>query len=253
MSESKLKLAKAPIVEAVLDIDCDMPAGFNLAAMEKPAREAFRPQYPKFRNQFLEEHHIEAKANNEPAKHTAKRSVQALQFMHDDAKQLVQLRIQGFSFNRLAPYSSLDDYFPEIRRTWDLVRSIASPIQIRVVRLRYINRILLPLIGGRVELDDYFKTSPKLPGEEKLQLAGFINQNTAVEVNTGYQVTIVLASQPVEPEHLPIIFDICVADAKTADPANWDWILDEIQSLRNLKNQLFEESLTRPCLNLFQQ
>jgi len=33
MSESELKLANAPIVEAVIDIDCDMPLGFDLAAL----------------------------------------------------------------------------------------------------------------------------------------------------------------------------------------------------------------------------
>ena len=50
----------------------------------------------------------------------AKRAIQSLQFLHEDEKQLVQVMAQGFSFNRLAPYTSLDDYLPVIQRTWEL-------------------------------------------------------------------------------------------------------------------------------------
>jgi uncharacterized protein (TIGR04255 family) len=251
MSEPELKLANAPIVEAVLDINCDMPAAFDLATLEAPARDAFRAQYPKFRTQYLEQHHIESKAD-EPAKHVAKRAIQALQFLHDDEKQLVQVRVQGYSFNRLAPYASLDDYLSEIQRTWELFVEIASPVQIRVVQLRYINRILLPLTNGRVALDEYIKLSPKLPDEETLQFTGFLNQHTAVEVDTGRQVNIVLASQPPEKDKLSIIFDICVASAGTATVIDWSWILAEIQSLRGLKNRIFRNTLSDTCLSLFQ-
>ena len=60
MSEAALRLAKAPIVEAVIDFDCDMPPAFDLRALEEAGREAFRAEYPKFRNRFLEQHYIES-------------------------------------------------------------------------------------------------------------------------------------------------------------------------------------------------
>jgi uncharacterized protein (TIGR04255 family) len=249
MSKTELKLSKAPIVEAVLDIDCDMPPGFDLIAIEGPAREAFRSQYPKFRNQFLEELHIESKVDE--LKHSSRRAIQSLQFLQDDEKQLVQLRRQGFSFNRLAPYTSLDDYLSEMHRTWESFISVASPVKIRALRLRYINRILLPFASELMDLEHYLKVGPRLPDEQRLRFAGFLNQHTAVEVDTGYQVNIVLASQVPEKETLPIIFDICVADAKAAEPNDWNWISSEIQSLRNLKNRIFINTLTEKCLNLF--
>ena len=252
MSESELKLAKAPIVEAVIDIDCDMPPAFDLAALEGPARKVFLAHYPKFRSQFLEQHRIESKLD-EPAKHSAKRAIQALQFLHDDEKQLVQVRSQGFSFNRLAPYTCLDDYLPEIEQTWRLFLGIASPVQVRVVRLRYINRILLPMMAGHVELNDYLRISPRLPDEGKLTFLGFLNQHAAQEVDTGHQANIVLTSQPAEGDKLPIILDNCVAARGPAEPANWPWIIGKIQSLRELKNRIFKNTLTELCLNLFQQ
>ena len=63
MGAPNFKLLHPPIVEAVLDVDCDMSPAFDLAALEKTSREAFRDQYPKFRPQFLEEHQIEQKAD----------------------------------------------------------------------------------------------------------------------------------------------------------------------------------------------
>jgi len=69
--------------------------------------------------------------------------------------------------------------------------------------LRLISGTIAPL-SGRVELDEYFKVSPRLPDEDKLRFSGFVNQHTAVEVGTGHQVNIVLASQPPENEKLSI-------------------------------------------------
>lgn len=42
MGEPDLKLARAPIVEAVIDIECDMPPAFDLAALQVSAHEPFR-------------------------------------------------------------------------------------------------------------------------------------------------------------------------------------------------------------------
>jgi uncharacterized protein (TIGR04255 family) len=252
MSETELKLTKAPIVEAVIDIDCDMPPAFSLAALEETSRDRFKDEYPKFQVQFIQQTKIEAKPDA-TAQMSVRRGIQAFQFLHADEKQLVQVRAHGFSFNRLAPYTGLDDYLPEIERTWRLFIGLASPVQIRVVRLRYINRILLPTVSGRVELNDYLKIAPRLPDEETLTFVSFLNQHTAVETDTGNQVNIVLTTQPQENNKLPIIFDNCVESVETGAPEDWAWLLKKFLSLRSLKNRIFRNTLTERCLNLFQQ
>ena len=251
MSDRLLKLKAPPIVEAVLDIDCDMPPGFDFAVLETVSRDAFRDRYPKFKTQFMQALQVEAAPDRAPNV-TTKQGIQALQLLQEDEKQLVQVRAQGFSFNRLAPYSSLDDYMPEMERTWWLFVGLAAPVQVRVVRLRYINRILLPMTAGRVKLEDYLKLGPQLPDEDKLILVGFLNQHSVVEMDTGNQVNIILAAQPQENDKLPIILDIETFRLGNGEPDDWAAIHSKIQSLRRLKNTVFEKSLTDQCLNLFQ-
>src|ERR1043165_295772 len=124
----RMLLAKPPIVEAVLDLDCDLPPGREITELEAAARQKLGDRYPKARGQFIQEHQIEALGEESP-KLSVRRRIQALQFLHEDEKQLIQFRPQGFSFNRLAPYSTLDDYLPEIERAWRVFVELASPLQ----------------------------------------------------------------------------------------------------------------------------
>src|SRR4051794_24466342 len=100
MNDPNLRLAHPPIVEAVLDIDCDMPPSQDIIALEAPAREAFRDRYPTLRTQYLQQHRIEPPAADGSVQIVAQQSgIQAFQFLQEDEKQLVQVRTQGFSFN----------------------------------------------------------------------------------------------------------------------------------------------------------
>jgi uncharacterized protein (TIGR04255 family) len=245
------QLQNPPIVEAVFDVDCDLPPGFDLAALELRSRELFGDQYPKFRTQVIQEHLIETKADA-PPNVSIRQAVQALQCFSEDERQLVQVRAQGFSFNRLAPYSGLDDYLPEIERTWRLYVDLVSPVQIRFIRLRYINRILLPMRANTVDLDEFLKIGPRLPDEKRLTLASFLSQQLAVERDTQHQVNLVLTTQPQENEKLPIILDIGVTSVVATEPTDWLKMRSTIESLRALKNRVFGNTLTPKCIQLFQ-
>jgi len=252
MSENSLKLTRAPIIEAIVDIDCDMPPKFDLAEHEAAAKEAFSEPYPMFEAQVSENHKIELQADKS-LQHRVKRGLAAFRFRNGDGRQLVQVRAQGFSFNRLAPYTTLDDYLAEIERCWKLYAALTGPTQIQSIKLRYINRILLPLFNSEVmDLADFFEVIPQLPSQSNLELTGFLNQYGAVEVDTGNLANIVLTVQEAEAGQLPIIFDISVIHQKPGEIEDWPWILSKIMSLRSLKNRIFQNTLTQQCLELFQ-
>jgi uncharacterized protein (TIGR04255 family) len=250
MSDSKFQLGQAPIIEAVLDIDCALPPSLKLEEMETPARDVFRANYPKFRKQLLLQHSIKQAAEG-PAEVSGSKALQAFQFLTDDEKQLIQIRNSGFSFNRLEPYSSLDDYIPEIQKQWEAYRSLVAPVRVRRIALRFINRLLLPVDGGNLKLSDHLRQAPQIPEETRLSLTGFLHQHQAMEEGTGNQVAIILASQPVEDDSLPVILDITASRDCRLDPQDWEEISTVISSLRVLKNQVFRQSLTEPCLSRY--
>ena len=252
MSETHLKLKNPPIVEAVLDIECDLQSNFELATIEIQARKKFEINYPKLRHQYVQEHKFETKLNESPKVSVGGLGVQGLQFLQNDEKQLIQIRNQGFSFNRLSPYTSLDDYLPQIEKAWTDYVKLVSPLQVRLIRLRYINRFLLPFDNSRIELGHYLRNGPRPADEERLILTGFVDQYSAIEAVGGNQVVSVLTTQPPEGDKLPIIFDNITMALEIFEPKDWTGICSKILELRSLKNLLFRNTLTEKCLNLFQ-
>src|SRR6266550_4303259 len=104
-----LHLAHAPIVEAVIDINCDLPPETDFSELKDQAKQALSSSYPKARRRITQQHEFGiTTAESLPA--TVARGVTWLQFLSEDEKQVVQFRGEGYSFNRLAPYGRLDDY-----------------------------------------------------------------------------------------------------------------------------------------------
>jgi uncharacterized protein (TIGR04255 family) len=251
MSEILSQLKSTPIIEAVLDIDCDLidcdlPPGQNLANLENPAKDLMGEKYANVRSVTRLQHHL-VELQDAP-KITSERSLQAIQFRTIDEKQIVQLRVEGFSFNRLAPYTSLDDYLPEIERTWKIFLEVAKPVQIRVIRLRYINQIPVPAPNGKFDLDKFLKIGPRLPDEDALEFVGFLNQHAAVETKTGNQVQTVLTTLPMQNGVIPLLLDITAFCVANLQPDDWGGIAAKISSLRSLKNLVFENTLTEECI-----
>lgn len=253
MSEAGFVLAHPPIVEAVLDIECDLPPTQELNDLEHPAFAQFRDNYPNIQKQFVQEYELRAAAGVPPdfSSQPGQPKVASLQFLQEDKKQLVQVRAQGFSFNRLAPYAGFDEYSEEIRRRWEQYCTIAAPIQVKTINLRYINRIPLPTEDGHVELEEYLKVAPRVPGEQELTLSGFLQQYAVVEGKTGHRANIVLTPQRLDQGKIPIILDIAASADEKGDPQDWQRIMTTIRALRRLKNDIFQWSLTDKCLELF--
>ena len=251
MDPTHFQLDLAPIIEAVLDIDCDLPPTLDWNILKAAAREAFREGYPKARQQFVQNHVLTAGDEGAPVLQFNE-GLGALQFITDDEKQLVQFRANGFSFNRLNPYTTLDDYLGEIQTAWEKFRELAGPVMVRKIGLRMINRILLPMEGGRLKFDDYLTTAPRLPTTGmKLGIVGFLDQQVVADEETGNQANIVKTSQLPADGKLPVILDIDAYFHCQMSPPEWSELRPRIESLRILKNRIFQHTLTQQCLNLF--
>ncbi|MGB5103048.1 MAG: TIGR04255 family protein [Steroidobacteraceae bacterium] len=247
-----VRLNHPPIIEAVVDIDCDLPPDIQWERLESQVRDSYRDTYPKFRKRFSQLHEIRTAEDATIAETSMKQTLEAFQLIKDDGNQLVQVRRQGFSFNKLAPYPGLDTLLPEIRRTWEVFCSITSPRMIRRLQLRYINRIHIPFQDGGVDLNEYLRCGPRLPDEDGMALLGFLNQYSAVEKASGLQMQTVLTAQSAEGDRLSLILDNAAFDDKPLETCDWPAISTRIAALRALKNRVFQNTLQPKCLDLFQ-
>ena len=259
------KLKNAPIVEAVVDIECDIPPNFSFnaadektrAAQTEAVRKAFGTKYPQIKELMGFQHVFnigpDAQSSSPPVT-----TIAAIQAISESGREIVQIRPQGFSFNRLAPYGGLDDCLPNIKEAWSIFANLVNPKMTRTIRLRYINVLPLPLIDGKVELGTYFKNSSTQPNDLGLSVTNFLSQYNAIEISSGFRVNIVISGIPNQPtlaqqgNLLSILFDNTAEGNFSIDPLNWEEIEQSIRKLRSLKNRTFEGTLTKQCLALFQ-
>lgn len=252
MDEIPFPLENAPIIEAVLDIDCDLPPNLNREQVKEAAKSALLADYPRMQEQHVQQHVVEFDAGV-PKPPTITHGIAALQFFAEDRLQLVQLRPNGYSFNRLAPYTTLDDYLTEIERTWQIFVDAVRPEQVRKVGLRMINRLPLPLKDGRLDFADWLQQPPRPPEpvDGDIGILSFLDQQLAVDRTTGHQFNVIKTSQAPENGCLPVILDIDTFHVASEAIPGWPELRERIESLRSLKNRLFRASLTPQCLRLF--
>jgi len=251
MTDENQPIPSAPIIEGVVDIDCDLPPKMDVHSLRVAAGDALRVRYPKFRQQFIQEH-VVTKRGEGPPEMRVNQGPGAMQFLSDDEKQLIQFRPNGFSFNRLAPYRSLDDYFSEIEAGWRAFLNLVQPVMVRKIGIRMINRIMLPMDGGRLDFGEFLTISPRLPDTgSPLGFLGFLDQQMALDRDTGNRANIIKTTELPQGDKLPLILDIDVFHPCESRPDDWSAMRDRLDSLRSLKNRIFRNTLTPQCLNLF--
>jgi uncharacterized protein (TIGR04255 family) len=245
------QLENPPIIEAVIGFDCMMLPTFDLESIDISEEGELVRDYPQHRKQFVHQSQIKHDGENPPeVKNNT--GMEALQMISADNHQLLQFRKGGFSFNRLAPYSSLDNYIRDIESGWRIFCKLIKPESVRKVSLRYINRLPLPMEkGGHLDLSKFLKNPPQVPGDSGMAFQNFSHQYQAIEQSTSNMVNIVLASERAEGEHLPIILDITVFRDVEIQSENFEQLHEVLESLRDLKNRVFHNSITKECRQLF--
>jgi uncharacterized protein (TIGR04255 family) len=86
-ADEAFHLPRAPIVEAVVDIDCELPVGMDLAAMEDRICQHFSSDYPRFRRQMVGHHEVKASVEA-PPEFSVQSTLRAYQFLKEDERQL---------------------------------------------------------------------------------------------------------------------------------------------------------------------
>mgnify|MGYP002065841229 FL=1 len=252
MAES-LPYSKPPVSEALIDIRVDpLPAG-QLSAIrilhEKVIGE-YPTQKPQQRWEGLWEIGEDTISTSQKAF-----GVTGYSFESQDKKRIVQYRLDGFTCNFLKPDPSeawvgWAHLRNEARRTWDLYANALGVQEVIRVAVRYINKIVIP--GPIVELTDYFTTPPDVPKNLEYQnLSSFLSRVTVLIPDLHASATITQApAQEPRPDGLVALLDIDIVRSQQL-PSSSEALWQTLDRFREIKNSIFEASLTPRAKELF--
>jgi uncharacterized protein (TIGR04255 family) len=227
---------QAPIIEAAIDIRVIPAKDMNFSKLELAAREKFPQEYPLISRQFQNEFILKSGENPQVNPVT---SHAGLRFTSENNKQILQIKEDGFTFSRLAPYENWEKFREEARRLWMIYQKATLPQHITRVAIRFINRFDFP--GVAIELSDYLKVLPHVP--ESYLIKGFSMQAILgqEDINSTLIITQALIP-PTKPETVSILldFDLFNEELRSCEDNFW-FFLDQ---LRIRKNKFFESSIT---------
>lgn len=238
-------LRKAPITEALIDIRVKLPAGKNDPIQIRSLREKIKDQFP----QEKEIRHFEMEfQSGPPPEQKTKSSHIGYRYDSSDGHRVLQAKIDGFTFSRLRPYENWENLREEAKSMWELYCRVLQPEAVVRVATRYINEIVIP--GPLIDFDHYLTTCPPIPRTLPQALAGFFTRIVVPHKEKKVDVIITQAFEPGgNPERISVILDIDVINRESLQMNDDIW--GTVDSLRDIKNQVFFESITERTAELF--
>jgi uncharacterized protein (TIGR04255 family) len=228
----------APITEAVLDIRTRL-AEPSLGKLEK-VRDSGYPNL--YLTPSLMAFHFSASEGQSSV--NASSEAMGFAYRSQDEKDIFQVRKDGFSHNRLAPYTEWQSFSSEAKRLWQVYKEVAQPAAIELIALNYINEIYVPF-GEPFE--KYFKTYIEVPTNLPQMLLGFsfsyqllIAEDMGVlQISQGYG--------PIKKENHSTVF-LNIQASKQVNRDFSDISEQELwgmfEQLRTAKSQAFEACIT---------
>jgi len=243
------RFPKAPITEALIDLKVEMSDRISVSQLED-LHSAIKEVYPGKKSRRRWEQRLEFREGKEPVSSEAKNlGVDGYLFWSADEKQVVQFRLDGFTFSRLRPYSDWTQICGEAANLWNIYVEGAKPIQVTRLALRYINAIEIPL--KTFELEQYFTSPPKVPPGLPEILEHFFSRILIQFPEEGAKAFVTLAlSETKDPLVTPVLLDIDAFMEVQLTPKDAK-IWDSLAVLRRLKNEVFKRSLRERTLELF--
>jgi uncharacterized protein (TIGR04255 family) len=232
---------RAPIIEAVIDVQCELPPDVALDELARAADDAkftlAGPAVQVSGRVDVSDVGITSDTSGIQVGHVFRRA---------DGLRLIQSRLNGFSYSALAPYDRWESFSVEAWSGWLDYQRVARPARATRLAVRYVNRIDIPL--SVVELKDYLRTAIDLSPYLPQTLAGYFWQAVVPLPRYSANATLIsTAAQPPEPNYSSIVLDIDIwrtIDISMESSEANDDIQRQLEELRHAKNYVFEACIT---------
>jgi uncharacterized protein (TIGR04255 family) len=229
-----------------LDIRVELPQETDLTALSG-FQELIKEEYPTRQERIAWEGRFEIKEGSPPEVEVPSGGPDGYLFFSPDGKKIVQARKDGFTFNKLKPYTHWEDFIQEARQLWEHYIDIANPSSIVRLGLRYINRIEIPLPLN--DLNQYILTAPQLSPEIPYSLSGFFMRLVVQNPQIPAMAIITETIEQSNENNLPLIFDIDVIHETNMNPTEEIW--SRFTEMQKFKNTVFFNSITEDGRKLF--
>jgi uncharacterized protein (TIGR04255 family) len=243
-------LSRAPITEAVLDLQCDCANKFNRETLAKLGNEI---GYPPATEVIQGTQFTLTQTPSEFTQKTDDLGVVGARFFSSDKKFVFLAKNDGVTFSRLPPYSDWVSVFAEASRVWTVFCKFGEPPSVKRIALRFINRISVPAVEIARKPSDFMTPPPSQPdyldGNAVAWMTRFFIDEPHVETAPGAKAIVTqlgdIASEG--PGKYTFIFDIDVF-FETALSTEIDELKPRFEQLRALKNRIFFSGLTDKTL-----
>lgn len=164
-------------------------------------------------------------------------------------------RVDRFTASYLPPYVAWPALLNDLKSYYDIYTSHVSHGPLLRMGMRYINRVEVTSMDGKVELDEYLKTGPRLPTEYGLEDA-VSNYDSTIVMPIPTEDKLCRArvhctlSEPTNAGIQPMVLDIDVSYAITV-PLEWDAIAARFENMRQARNAIFFGTFTDKALALY--
>jgi len=234
-------LRNAPITEALIDLRVILPKGFEPSRLFE-VKGRLMADYPGVDERKGTEGFVKFAAGQPISAQMRDLGLQGIWLKSSDGKNIGQFRVDGFTFNRLKPYTSWDEILPEALRLWQEYVRVVSPETVTRIALRYINHLTLPPIGA--DLDDLLTTGPRVPEGIPQTLSSFFTRIVVQDTSKGVSANVAQALEAGVQTNAPTLLLDIDAYRIGQFPPEREVLARHLSDLRSFKNAIFFGSLT---------
>lgn len=161
----------SPLQEAVVEMifEGSQPWDWTVPGL---MYDRIKGSYPK--KQQLNVLQLEIQPSEGKIQQALKGGVARLQFLKDDGTASVQVGENLLAVTHARPYPGWERFRAMILENFQTYRSVAQPIGLKRIGVRYVNRIEIP--GGPIQLSDYFTSPPTPPRPISDNIRSFLQQ-----------------------------------------------------------------------------
>lgn len=239
--------ARPPVLEAIVDIQVEPAESLETATLLEfhAGRE---DRFPMRSGVMTGAVKIDVAAGSVVQ---SKQSLIGYRFADTAQTRVVAVRMDGYAFSRLAPYSRWEDWIDEARELWNAYVDIASPRAVTRVAVRYINRIdFVPRDGDRIH--DYLSVYPHLPDELPQIATNFLVRLELPQQDIEASVTLTVGKlEPPEPSSTALLLDLNVFKLTGSLPTAGAEVWDLVNVLHDRENFYFETCITDRAREIF--